>query len=124
MKSMMFVLLATLVSVSAFAGEKPNCGFADSKEVVYSGETMTITHVRGTEAEKIFTQMTSEEVAPKAGTFPEDYIKNAVVLAKYGTPSASGVFNTCWKIDPPKTLDGKDVGPSGCVYFACNIVTR
>jgi len=120
MKKTFFALTVLLLTSGlAKAAEISSCADDVSKiETVYSNEDMVVKFATGAIAEAKFAAMSQKEEAPRANTFPEDYLARAVIVAKYGPEQA------CWKIQAPVTLDGKPAGVRQCYSYSCNIVSR
>lgn len=117
MKTLLLIAATVFTSVGMTAN-LPQCDATSTSKVNYESDTMRVTYTTGEIARQTYESLNVAEEAPKPGTFPEDYVQKALILAKY-TESA-----TCWKIQPPSYTHGQYTGVADCQNFSCNLIEK
>jgi len=122
MKGLSFAAILLVFASTAFADAPACTPEPDKSEVQRDDEFCKVTHISGDIARIKYESLSVEAVSPKPNTFPQKYLDEAIILAKY-TDGA-----VCWKIQRPlyHMVDGEWVymRPDSCAHFSCNLIEK
>lgn len=122
MKALSFAAIFFVFASSALADAPACTPEPDKTELLREDEFCKVTHTSGNIARIQYEALNVEAVPPRPNTFPQSYLDEAIILAKY----TEGVI--CWKIQRPVYYMRDDqrvyVGPDSCAHFSCNLIEK
>ena len=112
MKSVIFTLVLSVLTVSVQASQLPQC-LTNTATAVVTIDGQKNLGIQGNGAKELYEAMSTEAVAADSRSFSE-IVFNAKI-------KSSGNVN-CWNYEASLIVSGKSTGkPAGCQIFVCNI---